>query len=112
MACLLVEELEAQERTKAKRKRKKANPSTPQQKRWGLPFDKLKAPSIAERLTVDPERRFFTPPLKPGQGAAEWVNLFKAIILPLKKTSRNITAAGTNAMKEYFLCYRQIGMFS
>jgi len=24
-------------------------------------------------LRVDPERRFFTPPLKAGLGAAEWV---------------------------------------
>jgi len=40
----------------------------------GLPFDKLKAPSTAEGLRVDPERRFFTPPSKAGLGATEWVN--------------------------------------
>jgi hypothetical protein len=31
-------------------------------------------PSSGRRLRVDPERRFFTPPLKAGLGAAEWVN--------------------------------------
>jgi hypothetical protein len=49
---------------------KKVNPSTSQHKWWSL-------------LRVDPERRFFTPPLKvglafdPSSGrgcAAEWVN--------------------------------------
>jgi len=66
MACLLVEELEAQERTKAKRKRKKANPSTPQHKCWGLVLD----------------------PSSGREGAAEWVNLFKTIILLLKKNQQ------------------------
>jgi hypothetical protein len=50
------------------------NPSTHHHKCWGLPFDKLKAPSTAEGLRVDPERRFFTPPSKAGFGATEWVN--------------------------------------
>jgi hypothetical protein len=39
------------------------NPSTPQHKYWGL-------------LRVDPERRFFTPLLKAGLAAAEWVKYF------------------------------------
>jgi hypothetical protein len=30
-------------------------------------------------LRVDPERHFFTPPSKPGLGAAEWVNTIKRI---------------------------------
>jgi hypothetical protein len=38
------------------------NPSTPRNKCWGL-------------LRVDPEPRFFTPPLKAGLGAAEWVKI-------------------------------------
>jgi hypothetical protein len=54
--------------------RRKVNPSTPQYKSWGLPFDKLKAPNAAKGLRVDPERRFLTPPSKAGLGAAEWVN--------------------------------------
>jgi len=37
------------------------NPSTPRPEALGL-------------LRVDPERRFFTPLLKAGLGAAEWVN--------------------------------------
>jgi len=40
-----------------------------------LPFDKLKVPSTAEGLRVDPERRFFTPPSKAGLGATERVNI-------------------------------------
>jgi hypothetical protein len=35
----------------------------------------------AEGLRVDPERRFFTPPLKAGLGAAEWVNLVSLVSL-------------------------------
>jgi hypothetical protein len=35
------------------------NPSTPRPEGRSLPFDKLKAPSTAEGLRVDPERRFF-----------------------------------------------------
>ncbi len=38
----------------------------------GLPFDKLKALSPAEGLSVDPERRFYAPTSKAGLGAAEW----------------------------------------
>jgi hypothetical protein len=64
-------------------KRGVVNPSTPQHNPstalrtscWGLPFDKLKAPSKAEGLWVDPERRFLSPPSKAGPGAAEWVKL-------------------------------------
>ena len=40
-----------------------------------MPFDKLKVPSTAEGLRVDPERRFFTPPSNAGVGGTEWVNL-------------------------------------
>ena len=58
---------------------KKVNPSAPQPESWGLPFDQLKAPSIAERLGVDPERRFSTLPLKAGFGGVEWVNFFRAL---------------------------------
>jgi hypothetical protein len=39
------------------------------------PFDKLKAPSKSERLRVDPERCFLTPPSKARLGAAEWVKI-------------------------------------
>ena len=45
----------------AKGKNEAVNPSTPRPKGQGL-------------LRVDPERRFFTPSLKTGLGAAEWVN--------------------------------------
>jgi hypothetical protein len=51
------------------------NPSTPQHKCWDLPFDKLKAPSRAEGLRVDPEWRFLTLPSKARLGAAEWVKI-------------------------------------
>jgi len=39
----------------------------------GLPFDKLKAPSIVEGLRVDPERAFPSR-LEGGLSAVEWVN--------------------------------------
>ncbi len=39
----------------------------------GMPFDKLKAPSTAEGLRVDTERRFY-PDLKIGFGAVERIN--------------------------------------
>jgi len=42
-----------------------------------LPFDKLKVPSTAEGLGVDPEGRFFSPPSKAGLGAAERVKWFE-----------------------------------
>jgi len=41
---------------------KEVNPPTPRYKCRGLPFDKLKAPSEAEGLKVDPEWRFPSPP--------------------------------------------------
>ncbi len=53
--------------------RKEVNPSVPRHKCRGLPFDKLKAPSIAEGLRVDPERRFLSPPSKAGLRAVERV---------------------------------------
>jgi hypothetical protein len=46
-----------------------------QDKLLGLPFDKFKAPSKAEGLWVDPERRFPSPSSKARSGAAEWVKL-------------------------------------
>jgi hypothetical protein len=49
----------------AKGKNEAVNPSTPRPKGQGL-------------LRVDPERRFFTPSLKTGLGAAEWVNYDEA----------------------------------
>jgi hypothetical protein len=53
------------------------NPSTPRHICRGLPFDKLKAPSIAEGLGVDPEWRFPSPPLKAELSAVERVNWFE-----------------------------------
>ena len=49
------------------------------------PFDSLASrPGLAR---VDPERHFFTPPLKTGFGAAEWVNLIPCIPM-LKEWNR------------------------
>jgi len=45
-----------------KPKGRNVNPSTPRPEVLGLPFEKLKAPSTAEGLRVDPERRLFTLP--------------------------------------------------
>ena len=52
----------------------KVNPSTPRPKGQGLPFDELKALSVAEGLRVDPEPRSFTASSKTGLGTAERAN--------------------------------------
>jgi hypothetical protein len=41
--------------------RQEVNPSTPRPEGLGLPFDKLKAPSKAAGLRVNPERLFIVP---------------------------------------------------
>jgi hypothetical protein len=55
------------------------NPSIPRLSGLGLPFGLSDSTELAEAsclgLRVDPEWRFFTPPLKAERGATEWVNL-------------------------------------
>jgi hypothetical protein len=78
------------------------NPSTPRSKGRGLPFDELKALSVAEGLRVDPESGSFTPFSKTGLDATERVNSTFRIILLIA----NLAGLAKTYRYRWFACQR------